>query len=175
MAEGKFDDAVEVSITKLSVQPEESADLLAPVSIELTFEVPAPLEGAVWLASLIVDSADDAGAARHIVPLAAQALGSVPAGTSVNCCLQSGAWPSAGLGGAGTSMEGASALLRVALFDVGKVLTGSASEGKGDDGNDLAALAAATQGTESMLDVNCVVEVEADTGSLQRVIYNPLE
>ena len=166
MAEGKGAE-IEVEVIGLTITPEESADLTAPVTVALEFTPSEDIPHAVCMLHLVVDTSSASGATRHVLPVGS-AFTAATAGKPCNVTVASGTL-TAGDDVVLSDLSNTS-VLRLSLFSLSAASGGS--EGKEDE---LEAAVAATQSTESILDVNMMVEIEASaTGSVLRSIFSPL-
>jgi len=169
-----------ISVNKLVISPEETKDLSAPVNINVELTLSQPVQCAVWVLRLEVDTSSDANTERHVLPLAAASLGFVSFTCSAS--LATPVWPAASVQQA--QAEGCTgALLRLSLYDAPMSLSHAAtlqSHSKyavgSEDPEVLEALVASTAGLQSLLDVSCLVDIEDEDGSgATRNIYNPFE
>jgi hypothetical protein len=168
-----------IHVERLIVEPEDTPELTAPVSVQVVYTPSHALTNAVWVLRLEVDMTNGEDTERHIIPLAAVYVGSVSGSEPSSCSLQSATWPRNGLAAAQADSTGA--LLRLSVYDMPlpSMRTEGQSEGKGDDivipTVELSALLAETSCHASLLDISCMVDFDkSEDGEQVRSILNPL-
>lgn len=178
MAESKDEPCQsEVTVTSLRIEPEESEDVAAPVAVTVGFQPSEPIEHAVWLMELLVDSVTSAGASRHLLPLGCCYVSDAKAGTELHCRVEGHHMQAEGIP---LSDLSSTCMLRLSLLPLSSSLDSLSSlqgdsDSKGED-RDLATASKLAPSLPSLVVVNMVVDIEeAEPGKVQRVIYNPME